>query len=127
MGLFLSCLFLANVWGQTSIQKPGEKPFVFPKTENSQQVEFRLMSKGVGKFDIELKEPRKMPTRIKIYNILGDLIIEDVLTSHDGMLKSYDFSGSNYKLFVVEVGNSKYNNTRSIYHSPPGQKKVNRL
>lgn len=34
--------------------------------------------------------------------------------------KDYDFTHLNSKIFVVEVGNAKYNKTKSIYANPQG-------
>ncbi len=60
--------------------------------------------------------------KIKIYDFLGNLILEDYISPTDGMQKTYDLSQTSSEIFVVEIGNSKYNKTKSIYASPQGKK-----
>ncbi|WP_246581286.1 hypothetical protein [Echinicola shivajiensis] len=71
----------------------------------------------------------KIPTKttVKVFDIIGNLILEDALMPEDGLQKTYDFSYVSSQLFVVEVGNSKYNKTKSIYANPQGKKKVDEL
>ncbi len=59
-------------------------------------------------------------TKIKVYDIVGNLIVEDKIVPEESKVKSFDFSHVNSHLFVVEVGNSKYNKTKSIYAQPSG-------
>ena len=57
---------------------------------------------------------------MKIFDILGNLILQDQLLPDDGLQKNYDFTHLNSRIFVVEVGNAKYNKTKSIYANPHG-------
>lgn len=95
----------------------------FPLELNSSSIEFKLTSTGEKKFKIILDKKKSGSTKVKIYDILGNLIKEDNIKPEDGVEKSFDFSHINSQLFVVEVGNSKYNKTKSIYAQPQGKRK----
>ncbi|WP_229239591.1 hypothetical protein [Echinicola soli] len=41
---------------------------------------------------------------MKIFDIIGNLIMEDTIKPKDGKQKTYDFSHISSELFVVEVG-----------------------
>ncbi|KEO72430.1 hypothetical protein [Anditalea andensis] len=94
----------------------------FPTEINVPEVDFQLKSTGIKKFDVNLEKKPINNTKIKIYDFLGNLILEDFISPADGKRKSYDLSQTSSEIFVVEIGNSKYNKTKSIYATPQGKK-----
>ncbi len=107
--------------------KKSETNLTFPKNLNTPDVDFDLKPTGQKKFKIVLEEKIPTKTTVKVFDIIGNLILEDALMPEDGLQKTYDFSYVSSQLFVVEVGNSKYNKTKSIYANPQGKKKVDEL
>ncbi|AGA78671.1 hypothetical protein [Echinicola vietnamensis] len=103
--------------------KKSENNIIFPKNLNKPDVDFNLKSTGSKKFKIILEDDVQQNTAVKIFDIIGNLIMEDTIKPKDGKQKTYDFSHITSELFVVEVGNSKYNKTKSIYANPQGVKK----
>ncbi|GGF16227.1 T9SS type A sorting domain-containing protein [Echinicola rosea] len=103
--------------------KKSENNITFPKNLNKPDVDFNLKSTGSKKFKIILEDDVQNNTSVKIFDIIGNLIMEDTIKPKDGKQKNYDFSHISSELFVVEVGNSKYNKTKSIYANPQGVKK----
>ncbi|GGZ26490.1 hypothetical protein GCM10007049_18970 [Echinicola pacifica] len=103
--------------------KKSDSGLLFPKNLNQPDVDFNLKSTGSKKFKIILEKNIPEKTSIKIFDIIGNLIMEDTISPEDGKQKDYDFSEVKSQLFVVEVGNAKYNKTKSIYANPPGVKK----
>ncbi|HSJ69783.1 MAG TPA: hypothetical protein VK921_19035 [Anditalea sp.] len=99
-----------------------ETTVTFPKELNAPEVDFNLKSTGTKKFEVSLKKKPVSNTKIKIYDFLGNLILEDYISPTDGQQKSYDLSQTSSEIFVVEIGNSKYNKTKSIYATPQGKK-----
>lgn len=95
----------------------------FPVNLNAPDVDFSLKITGKRKFKIVLDKKPAAQTKVKIYDILGNLIKEDRILPEDGVEKNFDFSNINSKLFVVEVGNSKYNKTKGIYAQAPGSRR----
>ncbi|MEX2593206.1 MAG: hypothetical protein WD426_10550 [Anditalea sp.] len=106
-----------------NISKRVETGVSFPNNLNSSTVDFKLKSTGEKKIKVILEAKILNNTKVKIYDIVGNLIIEDHIKPSDDSEKSFDFSHVNSKLFVVEVGNSKYNKTKSIYAQPQGKPK----
>ncbi|MFC4873081.1 hypothetical protein [Negadavirga shengliensis] len=109
------------VMGQ-NVNRPIETELSFPRDISSPNVNFNLQSTGNKKFRITLDRKTPQLTDVKIYDILGNLILHDKIRPEDGIHKYYDFSHISSKLFVVEVGNSKYNKTKSIYADPQGSR-----
>lgn len=99
-----------------------EAEISFPSDLNRERVTFDLQPDGIRKFSIVLDQKSKVITKVKIFDTLGNLLFEDKIMPEDGNIKSYDLSHLQSQLFVVEVGNSKYNITKSIYAIPPGKK-----
>jgi hypothetical protein len=109
-------------WSQTFFKKKKETEISFPNHLPYEQVDFNLKSLGQRKFSIQLNQSTKVATKVKIFDILGNLIKEDYFLPNEENNKLYDFSHLNSHMYVVEVGNSKYNITKSIYALPPGSK-----
>ncbi len=121
--LLYLCSGMAGAFYAQNFIKDGETEVTFPKNLNQPDVNFDLKSTGQKKFKIVLEEKIKHRTAVKIFDIVGNLILEDALEPRDGKQKTYDFTDLKSQLFVVEVGNSKYNKTKSIYADPQGEKK----
>ena len=114
---FLTCSMMA-VTAQ-NLMKQVDTGVSFPNLY-APTVDFKLNLMGNKKFKVVLESKTVAVTKIKIYDILGNLIVEDKIVPEDGKAKLFDFSHINSHLFVVEVGNSKYNKTKSIYAQPSG-------
>ncbi|WP_241275489.1 hypothetical protein [Belliella calami] len=100
-----------------------EAEISFPADLNKERVSFDLKAEGIKKFSIILDKKSVEITKVKVFDTLGNLLFEDRIMPEDNGKKSYDLSHIQSQLFVVEVGNSKYNITKSIYAIPPGSKK----
>lgn len=108
-----------------NISRRVETEISFPKELTTPEVKFNLRSTGIKKFSVILDEKSNQLTNVKVFDILGNLILEDKIRPEDGIQKNYDFSTTNSQLFVVEVGNAKYNKTKSIYANPQGKPSEN--
>jgi hypothetical protein len=97
----------------------------FPKEINAAEIDFNLKSTGIKKFEVNLDKKPATNTKVKIYDFLGNLILEDYISPADGQQKKYDLSQTGSEIFVVEIGNAKYNKTKSIYATPQGKKQKN--
>lgn len=112
--------FSGYLYAQT-VSRRVETEITFPRDLHTPEVKFNLRSTGRKNFILILDEKSNQLTNVKVFDILGNLILEDKIRPEDGTQKSYDFSSINSQLFVVEVGNAKYNKTKSIYANPQGQ------
>lgn len=104
-----------------------ESEISFPSALNREMVPFELKPEGIKKFTIVLEKRPLVVTKIKVFDTLGNLIHEDRILPEDGNKKTFDFSNVQSQLFVVEVGNAKYNITKSIYAIPPGKRSSNSI
>ncbi|MCH7410338.1 hypothetical protein MM239_13100 [Belliella sp. DSM 111904] len=104
-----------------------ESEISFPSTLNREMVPFELKPEGIKKFTIVLEKKPVVVTKVKVFDTLGNLIHEDRIMPEDGNKKTFDFSNVQSQLFVVEVGNAKYNITKSIYAIPPGKRSGNQV
>ncbi|WP_143960549.1 hypothetical protein [Litoribacter populi] len=121
--ILITCLSLVSLQNTCAQGTATEKEFKFPKDINQPKVDFNLESQGYKQFMIKLNTEAKVSTRVKVYDMVGNLIVEDTIKPSDGVLKKYDMRDVNTQLFVVEIGNSKYNKTKSIYANPAGRRK----
>ncbi len=99
-----------------------ETEISFPSSLNREMVAFDLRPEGIKKFTIILEKEPTVITKIKVFDTLGNLLHEDRMDPQDGKKKTFDFSHIQSQLFVVEVGNAKYNITKSIYAVPTGKR-----
>ncbi|MEX0884410.1 MAG: hypothetical protein WDZ72_13145 [Cyclobacteriaceae bacterium] len=110
-----------------NVARPIETEISFPIEINKKEVNFNLKPLGIRKFRVVLDQKQIQLTDIKVFDILGNLILQDKIKPEDGLQKNFDFSHTKSKLFVVEIGNSKYNKTKSIYAHPQGDREVSPL
>ncbi len=92
-----------------------ENPFTNNHLNNvNQNLSFDLKSISKRKFSISFLNKNQADVKVKIYDVIGNLIIEDKISSKGYFYKEYDLSFYNTDLFIIEVGNSKYNKTKSL-------------
>ncbi|CAN5162922.1 hypothetical protein BH23BAC1_BH23BAC1_42510 [soil metagenome] len=80
----------------------------------SQSLNFDLKAISKRKFSISFLNKNPSDVKVKIYDVIGNLIVEDKISSKGYFYKEYDLSFYNTDLFIIEVGNSKYNKTKSL-------------
>ena len=75
-----------------SVSRSFETKISFPKELNTPTINFNLQSIGNKKFKLVLDKPNAQLTNVKIFDILGNLILQDQLLPDDGLQKNYDFT-----------------------------------
>ncbi|MEM7549966.1 MAG: hypothetical protein AAF363_09835 [Bacteroidota bacterium] len=97
------------------IQQP-EDDLNYSKVLLNNNFDFTLKNTGKkGSFDVKFYNSTEKPVMIKVYDVIGNLIIEEEIGKLGNIEKRYDFSEYKSSLFLVEIGNSKYNLTKSIF------------
>ena len=81
---------------------------------NDSKFDFSLVPTGRSEFELSFENPYKYPVKIRIYNIIGNLIAEEEARPGAEKKKKYNFSDEKMRLFVVEVGNQKHNITKKV-------------
>lgn len=115
---FNSELVASSDTSKISISKRGsfspEKPFNYSNTSLSQSVSFDLKPISKRKFSVSFLNKNNARVAVKIYDVIGNLLIEENVSGKGYFYKEYDLSFYNSDLFIIEVGNSKYNKTKSL-------------
>ncbi len=91
-----------------------EKPFSYSNTTLNQSVSFDLKPISKRKFSVSFLNKNQAQVAVKIYDVIGNLIIEEKVSGRGYFYKEYDLTFYNTDLFIIEVGNSKYNKTKSL-------------
>jgi len=73
-----------------------------------------LNATGRSEFELTFENPYKYPVKIRIYDIIGNLISEEEAQPGATFTKKYNFQSEKMRLFVVEVGNQKHNLTKKV-------------
>lgn len=101
---------VANKIGEQLLEKTVLTKGLMP----NQQLDFSLTPTGRSEFQLAFENPYKYPVKIRIYDIIGNLITEEEAKPGIHFSKKYNFSGEKMRLFVVEVGNQKHNLTKKV-------------
>jgi hypothetical protein len=78
------------------------------------EFDFKLQKTETGKFTISFYKEDDKAVKIKIYDLIGNLIKQETISKSGLFTKEYDLSYYNPKFFIVEAGSSQYNKTKSI-------------
>lgn len=101
---------------KVSLRKPigiaPENSFKFGNS--SQSLSFNLKPIATRKFSVSFQNRNHSNVAVKIYDVIGNLIIEEKVIGSGYFYKEYDLSFYKTNLFIIEVGNSKYNKTKSL-------------
>ncbi|MBK6266660.1 hypothetical protein JKA74_16560 [Marivirga sp. S37H4] len=98
---------------QTQVKGDGEINYP-KKILVNPDFDFKLKSTSKGKFILSFFKKQNKAITIKIYDITGNLVLQETVSEDGSFSKEYDLSYYKPKFFVVEVGSSQYNKTKSI-------------
>lgn len=76
--------------------------------------DFNLTPVAKGKFKLNIVNDTKALVFIKVYDIIGNLIYQEQIRIRGGFNKDFDLSFSKSDFFVVQIGNSNYNKSKTI-------------
>lgn len=124
----LTILFLTTLCAQAQDKKDDaekEKPtktFKFVpefKIQYNKQIlnkdfDFTLKATDTGKFTLSYFNTNERYVTVRIYDFIGNLILQERVPTKGVVNREYDLSFSKNKMFIVEVGNAKYNKTKSV-------------
>ncbi len=122
----LLTLFLACLVSSAFAQQKAKDSVAVEKTSgdgnvnyskkllSNEKMDFKLSKTGSGQFLVSFYNNERKPIVIKIYDITGNLVKQETVVEKGSFSKEYNLSYYKPSFFVVEVGNSKYNRTKSI-------------
>ena len=79
-----------------------------------EKLDFKLSKTQSGSFIVSFYNNESKPVVVKIYDITGNLVKQETVVQKGSFSKEYNLAYYKPSFFVVEVGNSKYNRTKSI-------------
>lgn len=97
----------------TQVQGDGELKYPKKLLVNP-DFDFKLKSTQKGKFILSFYKNQDKALTVKIYDITGNLVLQETVSENGSFSKEYDLSYYRPKFFIVEVGSSEYNRTKSI-------------
>jgi len=93
----------------------GDGKVTYPKKLlANEKIDFKLSKTKSGSFLISFYNNDRKPVAIKIYDITGNLVKQETVVKKGSYSKEFNLAYYKPSFFVVEVGNSKYNRTKSI-------------
>lgn len=96
--------------GQQTVE---QSPF-YKTLSLENRFDFSVEATGRSEFELKFENPYKFPVKIRIYDIIGNLIAEEEAQAGVSFAKKYNFQSEKTRLFVVEVGNQKHNLTKKV-------------
>lgn len=78
------------------------------------KLDYQLLPSDNRKFVIKITNANSSNLDVKIYDVIGNLILTDNLSDEENGQKEYDFSDRKTKIFVVKVGAGEENLTKKV-------------
>ncbi len=95
-------------------QKAIESKVRFNKGILTSKLDYLLIPTDDRKFTLIITNAKQSNFKVRIYDVIGNLILsEDLLDAQNGE-KEYDFSDSKTKIFVVKVAAGKETMTKKV-------------
>lgn len=117
------CLLMTGALFSVSAQAPTdtvvhesvpERTIEYNRNLLNPGFDFELKPTAPGKFRVMFDNNTEKAVVIKIYDIIGNLLINYEVSQQGEFIKEFDVSAFHTRLFVVEIGNSKYNKAKSV-------------
>jgi hypothetical protein len=120
LSLLITLAFLFQNAKETVAQ---EKPIQQVSLENKigfkkgllgNKLDYQLLPTNDRKFVLKITNSKLSNFNVKIYDVIGNLILADDLSEENNGEKEYDFSDRKTKIFVVKVGSGEENLTKKV-------------
>lgn len=80
-----------------------EKSIGYNKGILRKKLDYQLTSSDQGKFVLKLLTKSDQPLNVKIYDVIGNLILNDRINGNEQDQREYDFTERKTRIFVVKV------------------------
>ena len=78
------------------------------------KLDYQLLPTHDRKFKLKITNSNQANFKVKIYDLIGNLILIDDLSEEQNGEKEYDFSDRKTKIFVVKVGDGEEHVTKKV-------------
>ncbi|WKN41930.1 hypothetical protein [Tunicatimonas pelagia] len=93
---------------------PIENRLNYSRNILNQSFDFKLESISDGKFEINISGSPRTDLKIRVYDVIGNLLYEDAVRIRGFLRKELDLSDYKSNFFIIEIGNESVNKTKSI-------------
>lgn len=93
---------------------PIENRLNYSRSILNQSFDFRLEPISDGKFEINISGSPRTDLKIRVYDVIGNLLYEDAVRIRGFLRKKLDLSDYKSNFFIIEIGNEDVSKTKSI-------------
>jgi hypothetical protein len=108
--LMLSCLAHLPALQATDMALLEKEEFYTPENIN-----FEVRLTAPRRFMVLFENVEGNPIYVKIYDMVGNQVAQDVSNQKGRYAKEFDMSNNRSEVFIVEVGNTRNNNTKRVF------------
>jgi len=108
--LMLSCLAYLPALQATDMALLEKEEFYTPENIN-----FEVRLTAPRRFMVLFENVEGNPIYVKIYDMVGNQVAQDVSNQKGRYAKEFDMSNNRSEVFIVEVGNTRNNNTKRVF------------
>jgi len=108
-----SALLIAACWVATLPQASAQSKE--PIAYSIQNIDFEVKILGNRRFQLNFVNTSNGLVYVRIYDVIGNLVKEEVVNSPGKFSKDYDMSAYKSEVYIIEVGNTKYSTTKRIF------------
>lgn len=82
---------------------------------NPENINFEVRLTAPRRFMVLFENVEGNPIYVKIYDMVGNQVAQDVSNQKGRYAKEFDMSNNRSEVFIVEVGNTRNNNTKRVF------------
>jgi hypothetical protein len=117
--LLISAFLFRNALELVAQEKPIQQVSIenkigFKKGLLGNKLDYQLLPTDGRKFILKITNSKLSDFDVKIYDVIGNLILSDDLSEENNGEKEYDFSDRKTKIFVVKVGSGEEKLTKKV-------------
>lgn len=110
--ILFSCLLLGfEVWATEAMNLEPKKEVLV----NPENIDFEVRLTAPRRFAVLFENPDGNPIYIKVYDMVGNQVAQDISNQKGRYMREFDMSNNRSEVFLVEVGNTRNNNTKRIF------------
>jgi hypothetical protein len=77
--------------------------------------DFEVRTLGSRRFMVSFTNPDAIPAYVRVYDAIGNVVNQESVAPKGRFSRQYDMSKSKSEMYIIEVGNGKYNNTKRVF------------
>lgn len=82
---------------------------------NPENINFEVRLTAPRRFMVLFENVEGNPIYIKVYDMVGNQVAQDVSNQKGRYSKEFDMSNNRSEVFIIEVGNTRNNNTKRVF------------